>query len=398
MGRHDHDQRDADRARAGTAQTFYEVILIVNSGLSARIEGMEITQGVQHYGQPYSNRYQGVRLVPLKKTVVRVFADYAGNEPRGRRPPFGVILDRRGAARPSAVPHLRAESVATEPQRRGALRGGARLGERRLHVRAPRFVDERQPHDHGAARGGGLAGGRRSAVHLRELRRDADLGAQRDRLPAHLEDVPLQRPEAAAVDLQPDHDPGHAVHAGAHELGADGPHGGLRRRPARRLREAARAVTGPDPLRHGVGRLTNSPTWRAVEFAPSYAILEAAQAYHARVGNVGTGTIGIFVAGGNPGVASGAVAVASALPAPGGLWRPTTSIAHEVFHVIGFPHASKSCGASDGEAWPVADGRMNSVGLDTSSDSSARGALPRVRRPRRLAALRPHVVLPDPVR
>jgi hypothetical protein len=357
---------------AGTAQTFYEVILIVNSGLSARIEGMEITQGVQHYGQPYSNRYQGVRLVPLKKTVVRVFADYAGNEPRNGRPGFGVVLtaaQRPGEAQfPIYAPATATLNLNDE---------GLTVPERDTEGRAFTFV---LPDSWTTGSltltaqlvaGGSQAGGaplciqvscgstptwQLSGISFPALTKRYNFSALKQPQQPFTQ-IPIPQigrppiwqwiPTGARVDFAAD---------------------------PRAVFEKL-LVLSPVPIRFytASGALTNSPTWRATEDAPSFAILEAAQAYDARIRSPGTGTIGVFVAGENPGVQSGHTAVVSARTIPGGMWRPTTSIAHEAFHLMGFPHASKSCGASDGEAWPVADGRMNSIGLDTTSSSSAAG-------------------------
>jgi hypothetical protein len=58
--------------------------------------------------------------------------------------------------------------------------------------------------------------------------------------------------------------------------------------------------------------------------------------------------------------------------------RPLTSIGHEFFHLLGRPHASKSCGGNDngqtGEAWPPDEqGYLQSVGLDPVLGSGIRG-------------------------
>ena len=54
--------------------------------------------------------------------------------------------------------------------------------------------------------------------------------------------------------------------------------------------------------------------------------------------------------------------------AQAGSSRPLTSIAHELGHVIGRPHASKGCGGNDdgqvGEDWPDATGTIQGFGVD----------------------------------
>ncbi|MEA2178367.1 MAG: hypothetical protein QOG77_1664, partial [Solirubrobacteraceae bacterium] len=122
------------------------------------------------------------------------------------------------------------------------------------------------------------------------------------------------------------------------------------------------------------GGATDWPSYRAVRFAPNFAIWEAADAYDAELGRPGLATAGVYVSGDNPGVTIGHTSVVSGRTlADGSMWRPVTSVAHELFHRLGFAHASTSCGAGDGEPWPVADGRMNSVGLDTTPGSGATG-------------------------
>ena len=107
--------------------------------------------------------------------------------------------------------------------------------------------------------------------------------------------------------------------------------------------------------------------------------------------------VGVYVLEDNPGVTIGHTSVVSARTLDSGaMWRPVTSIAHEVFHRLGFAHASKSCGAGDGEDWPVPDGRMDSVGIDTTPGSGGRGrALPDHRRHGLQPDVRPHELLRD---
>ncbi|HEX5909846.1 MAG TPA: hypothetical protein VFY44_05085, partial [Thermoleophilaceae bacterium] len=120
-----------------------------------------------------------------------------------------------------------------------------------------------------------------------------------------------------------------------------------------------------------------TPRFRAFDVATDTAILEPAIAWDKRIGQPGNGTIGTFVQGENPGIRRGRVAVASARTIGGDtLWRPMTSVAHEVFHVFGFPHAAPckdgNGKGSGGEAWPLADGRLGGVGLDTTPGSGGK--------------------------
>jgi len=69
------------------------------------------------------------------------------------------------------------------------------------------------------------------------------------------------------------------------------------------------------------------------------------------------------------------------------LWRPVTSVAHEIFHLLGFKHTSAECGSGANQSdpsWPVPLGRMDSVGIDTTPASGGAGA-----------AAPPYRIIPD---
>ena len=58
--------------------------------------------------------------------------------------------------------------------------------------------------------------------------------------------------------------------------------------------------------------------------------------------------------------------------------RPTTSVAHEIGHLLGRPHADLLCGGNDdgqeGEAWPPDDrGYLQSNGLATDNGTGSKG-------------------------
>ena len=118
------------------------------------------------------------------------------------------------------------------------------------------------------------------------------------------------------------------------------------------------------------GRPSDWPRFRAARFASDRGIWEPADAFDEEIGRPGDGTVGVFDFADDGGLASGHTAIVSGVVlADGAMSRPVTSVAHEVMHLLGFRHASTSCGAFDGESWPVPDGRMDSVGIDTTPGS-----------------------------
>ncbi len=129
----------------------------------------------------------------------------------------------------------------------------------------------------------------------------------------------------------------------------------------------------PIPIRFfdTMGRTSAFPQWRAVVSGTLTQLFDPADKFDRSVNSAGDGTVGVFVQGDNAGVTVGHTAVVSGRRDSGVIWRPVTSIAHEWFHLLGFPHASPACG-SGGEAWPWPDGRMGGVGLDTTGSAPYR--------------------------
>ena len=81
----------------GAVTRTIPVEILVQGQLTVHTEGIEISQGAQTREQPYKQEYQGVQLVKRKATVVRVFAGYSGVAPPvspgyPRRPALGMAL------------------------------------------------------------------------------------------------------------------------------------------------------------------------------------------------------------------------------------------------------------------------------------------------------------------
>src|SRR6478672_9825056 len=66
--------------------------------------------------------------------------------------------------------------------------------------------------------------------------------------------------------------------------------------------------------------------------------------------------------------------------AQGSYERPLVSLRHELGHVLGHPHASRSCGGDSdgqvGEDWPDVEGSIVGIGLDRRGDPTGKSAYP----------------------
>jgi hypothetical protein len=374
-------------ATAGPTARSLNIDLLVQTALSARVEGIEITQAVQTHNQPRFTNYNGVSLVKHKKTVVRVFADLVGQAFRGaaaNRPGMGMALFGTDASgRPLPGSPLFAEyapssqgmpindSGFSDAERNSStgpftfvLPDGWTLGSLNLRASALAAANDTLTTE-GESRVGSVlcvqvACGARSAERL--------LNGVTFRDP----------PPAASISalhlLVAFHNPPGDTTGTVTSITSV-------TAPVEKVFEKLMALS-PVPFHFLDNRDFGSdwPRYRALRFASDAAIWEPADAFDADIGRPGLGTVGVYNVGlVNGGVTTGHTSVVNGatLPVAGSpLWRPTTSVAHEVFHLLGFAHASSECGAGappQSVPWPVAQGRMDSVGIDTTPGSDRFG-------------------------
>jgi hypothetical protein len=354
-------------ATAGTvARRLDGVELLVQARLAVRVEGIEITQAVQTNDQPRSIRYSGVALVKHKKTVVRVFADLVGRE-LGSRPPFGMALFATGPGGPKPGSPLfpewapAAATVSLNDE-------GLTVAERNSPTAAFTFVLP-DAWTEGPLRleARALASSSSSPAAAETLLcLDPACGATPSRV---LRGIRFRNPPAAAAL--------NALEQVVVLHDANGNVTGLsvvKAPPAQVFEKLLALSPVPFHFLDALDRPAHWPRYRATRFASDSAIWEPADAYDESIGRPGLATVGVYVLGGNPGVTIGRTAVVSGRTDAGSMWRPVTSVAHEVFHRLGFKHASTACGAGDGEPWPVPNGRLDSVGIDTTPGSGGAAA------------------------
>jgi concanavalin A-like lectin/glucanase superfamily protein len=346
--------------------------------LAPKVEGIEVTQAVQTFDQPRYSTYNGVALVKNKKTIVRVFADVTGPEAPGgpaSRPPMGIALTGTSASgqampggvlipewAPSTATLSRSDDFLTTPERdsptsaftfvlpdswtQGSLNLEARAVGTGLCLREDC---------------GGVPSRTLTGIVFRDPRPAAELSVLEEAVVNH-------------VDL---------LNAEGKVIGPD-PNGRVtgitvvKATPAQ-IFEKLRALSPiPYHFLDSAGRPADWPRFRATRLVSDTAILEPAQAFDEEIGRPGLATVGVYVAGNNPGITSGHTAVVSARQVGSEMWRPVTSVAHEIFHRHGFLHASDACDAGAigvySEPWPVRDGRMDSVGIDPTPGSGGASA------------------------
>ena len=365
---------------AGTASQSLPFSMVVQGSLAARVEGIEVTQAVQTNNQPRLTTYDGVALVKHKKTVVRVFADFVGRGVLGAaRPALGMALfvsDANGRPKPGSplFPEWTPESsslslndVRLTPEERNRP-GAFTFVLPDAWTRGPIKLEAR------ALGSSGDASARANALCVATA-----CGATPARL---LTGVTFRDPpRASAISALQQFVVYHALidptkpEMGPDPAGAVTGIGTYSTTAAQAFAKLQALSPVPFHFYDSQDRESDWPRYRATRFASDTAILEPAAEFDRDIGSPGLGTVGLFVLGDNPGVTVDRTSVVSVRTnSPGVLWRPVTSVAHEVFHLLGFKHASTSCGALDGEPWPVANGRMDSVGLDPTPRSGGPGA------------------------
>lgn len=372
-------------ASAGGEARSLDMSMVVQGSLAARVEGIEVTQAVQTTNQPRMRPYSGVALVKHKKTVVRVFADFIGREVAGAgRPALGMALfvkDAGGRLMPGspifpewAPPssELSLNDIALTATERGSPRAFTFVLPD-AWTRAPITLEARAL--------GSTDGGAAPRANALCLATSCGATPTRDLAGVTFRDPPRAAAISALQQLVVYHallDPTDPT-KGPNPSGAVTGIGTYSTTAAQAFAKLLALSPVPFHFYDSQDREADWPRYRATRFASDTAIWEPADQFDQDIGRPGLATVGLFVLGNNPGVTIGHTSVVSVRTnSPGVLWRPVTSVAHEVFHRLGFKHASTSCGAGDGEPWPVADGRLDSVGLDPtpSSGGAAAGSPP----------------------
>ncbi|HYI35333.1 MAG TPA: hypothetical protein VEX39_01905 [Thermoleophilaceae bacterium] len=361
-------------ASVGAVPRTVRGTVTVQGNLAVRVEGIEVNQGVQTWEQPDRSVYNGVVLARHKKTVARVYADLLGVDSQrsgAQRPPFGMLLyghDDRNRRLPGSPlspvfspkpAHLSRNDYGLTRIERGSGRvpftfvlphswseGNTRLQARAVGVAQPKGT---RPPD--------------TLMCVIQRCGAAPIAA--------LLDVGYTQPPAVTTKhmnalLEP------VVHPYDKRYPLQGDTTGVSAKPPKIFEKLIASYPGTIFWLDRNNNGSVIPRYRAVEYATDTAILEAAEAWDKRNGKPGNGTVGIYVQGNNPGIAKGRVAVASGRSLGKEMWRPMTSVAHETFHLFGFPHASPDCG-SGGEKWPIDFGRLGGVGLDTTERSGVAG-------------------------
>ena len=353
---------------AGSAVKRLPFRALVQAQLAAWVDGLEVTQGTQTDDQPRHVIYDGVRLMRGKKTVVRAFVDLEGTRPArapGVRslPPLTVALygsDANGRRLPGS-PLLPDWSPPASGLRRN--QPGLPRADRESSSSAYVFVLPEQ-WTRGpitllakpiAPQPSFLSFFRRPEPLASTLCTSTSCGA----LFAHLANVNFFLPPKPRVI---------SVVKVRYILNGKFTGDPV---PAARAFEKLVALS-PIPLvfRNGAGQLGPRADFTGVT-TTSDGILEATKAWDDANRRQGDFVMGLFAyppgLGYSPGPRAG---VADATDdGTGHAQRPTTIDAHEVLHLLGLGHADTACGGSKKQTFPDPDGRMRSVGLDTTEGS-----------------------------
>jgi uncharacterized delta-60 repeat protein len=357
-------------ATAGTTSQTLKFGVLVQAQQAVWIDGLEITQGAQNDDQPRQTDYHGVTLVNAKKTVVRAFVDLQGRSPArapgSSLPPLSVALygyTKSGQQLPGS-PLLPEWSPPTSTLRRNdpGLPAAARESSRSAFVftlpaswtQINRFIHfvatpvAPQPSTR-------VISGRSeplSATFCTAM----SCGAQN----GYLFGVSfIEAPRTRVMSLI-------KVRYILNGKFTGDPV------PAARAYDKLLALSPvPFAFLNGAGLLTPVPDYAGM-FTTTDLITEHTQAYDDANGRQGDFMMGVFAYPPGGGYSPGPrVGVADASDdGTGHAQRPTTINAHEVFHLLGLSHADTACGGSSGPTgFPDPDGRMRSVGLDTSVGS-----------------------------
>ncbi len=330
--------------------------------LAVRLQGIEVTQGVQTFGQPFGGAYYGVPLMRGKKTIARVFADFLGitGRFRGRqprlRPELGVALyafDSRGRQLPFSplVPDY------VPPSSRLRVNDEGLTTEERVSPQAFTFELPGTWTKRGRLRLTAVVLGTSFDRTGADVCVQVACGAQpRTTLPGIDFDTPPRARYVNALATRPWN-----AQDGRFDVGL----------PSIRSFARMQAML-PIPMlflnREDVP--SPVPRFRDVRVVSEKAILEATQDYDDHIGRPGDFTLGTFVP------LSGKFGGGYAPGPRAGVGEHTdTIVAHEMLHLLGFGHSDSECGGGGG-GFPEPRGRMASVGIDTTEEPAADPSAP----------------------
>jgi uncharacterized delta-60 repeat protein len=357
-------------ATAGTTAQTLKFGVLVQAQQAVWIDGLEVTQGAQTDDQPRQSDYHGVTLMNAKKTVVRAFVDLQGRSPArapgSSLPSLSVALygyTKSGQQLPGS-PLLPEWSPPTSSLRRNqpGLPADARESSRSAFVfTLPASWTQINRYIHFVATpvapqpSTRVISGRSEPLSATFCTAQS-CGAQN----GYLTGVSfIEPPRTRVMSLV-------KVRFILNGKFTGNPV------PAARAYDKLLALSPvPFAFLNGAGLLTPVPDYSGV-FTTSDHILEHTQAYDDANGRQGDFMMGVFAYPPGLGYSPGPrVGVADASDnGTGGAQRPTTIDAHEVFHLLGISHADTACGGSSSPTgFPDPDGRMRSVGLDTSVGS-----------------------------
>lgn len=349
-------------ATAGTAPRSLTITLFVVGQLAVQVQGIEVTQAVQTLGQPQVSTYRGVPLITRKKVVAKVFVGLNGVEGtrtlKGtpRRPPLGVTLSGYDASG-HELPFSPVLAEWSPPVDGLVLNAGSLSTDERVADDAaytfvlPDTWSKRGP----------------ITLRARAVSSNAPLGFAGNEICSDVSCGATPTADLRGIPFMRNPDPFNLNVLGL--IIYDPANGNVQSSPG--------PVTGvftkllamtPVPYRFLLpdGSPTIYPVYRAVEYGPNNALLEATQAFDDDIGHDGNGTIGLFNNQPGAGVTVGRNSVGTIdRDAAGNVTRPTTVIAHELFHQLGLGHADSVCGGG-GDGRPEANGRLYAVGTDTS--------------------------------
>ncbi len=342
-------------AATGPATRSLTVPVNVLGELNARVEGVEVTQSVQTFEQPYGGAYYGVPLVKGKKTVARVFADFEGvaAKIKGKptRPELGMALygyDSSGHQLPLS-PIL--PDWSPSPGRLSINDDGLTLEERVGADTAYTFDLPGTWTKRGRIKLVAQALGSAVNVSGSELCVEESCGA----VPQfHLPGIDFGRAPAArrinALAALPWN-----ADTGKFDVGAP---------PIRPFAQLQAMVPVPLLFLNRDNVASPIPRYRDERAVSDKAIWEGTRDYDNDIGRPGDFTIGAFVP--LAGKFGGGIA-----PGPRTAVGEATGsrvVAHEALHLFGFRHADSVCGGGGG-GFPDPQGRSRSVGLDTTEGS-----------------------------